>query len=133
MGHSSPDNFTDYFEWYPNEKFLFLQHLIDNVDRVNNDILRKIDQDYNVSQNKNMEILWRWFKISVLADYTDQIEAIHQFLGEIGRMKMIRPIYQALAATGQRDLAIQYFEEYRPFYHPIAAIMIAHDLDIQIY
>jgi hypothetical protein len=58
------------------------------------------------------------------ANYIDNIEDVHKFLGAIGRMKMIGPVYTALNIVNH-DLAVKYFQEYFNFYHPIARNKIA--------
>lgn len=42
----------------------------------------------------------------------------------IGRQKYILPVYTALARNGYRNLAYQWYNERKTFYHPIAAANI---------
>ena len=72
----------------------------------------------------------RWFRLQVLVDYLDNINEIDTFLGQVGRQKMIRPIYSALKIK-HLDVAIKIFAKYKNFYHPLAAKAIARDLDIK--
>ena len=53
------------------------------------------------------------------------------FLTEQGRMKYVRPLYKALHAwPEQREKAVETFVANRSNYHPIAAKMLAQDLQI---
>lgn len=54
---------------------------------------------------------------------------IISFLKEQGRMKYLRPLYQALAKSSE-DIALQTYSEACKSYHPIAAKMVASDLHI---
>ena len=54
------------------------------------------------------------------------------FIKSQGRMKYIRPIYRALFKdTYGKEMAIKTFNEVRNQYHPIAAKMVAKDLQLQ--
>lgn len=53
------------------------------------------------------------------------------FLREQGRMKFLRPLYKALFRSKMgKDVAIQTFKEACQSYHPIAAKMVAADLQV---
>ena len=54
-----------------------------------------------------------------------------QFLKEQGRMKFLRPLYKALFKSKMgKETAVQTFKEARSSYHPIAAKMVAADLQV---
>jgi len=92
-GTGSPTNFTDFNDFFPNEKFIFLQRLFEKINVMNYQIVKKIDQDFNLSNALNMEILWRWYRICIKVNYDDVEEIIKQFVGKIGRTKLVSPIY----------------------------------------
>ncbi|KAL4509919.1 hypothetical protein ABPG72_010112 [Tetrahymena utriculariae] len=123
-GTASPSNFEFFNQISLNAKTIFLQYLFDNLSLVNIAIIQRIDQDYQLSNSTNMELQWRWYRVTIRVGYNANIEQIHQFLGNIGRLKMISPVYQALVDSNQKALAQQYFNEYQNFYHPIAVIAI---------
>ena len=55
-----------------------------------------------------------------------------QFLREQGRMKFLRPLYRALFRSKMgKEVAVQTFKECRHTYHPIAAKMVAADLQVE--
>ncbi|EAR84706.2 peptidase M1 family aminopeptidase (macronuclear) [Tetrahymena thermophila SB210] len=123
-GTASPSNYDFFNQITLNAKTIFLQYLFDNLSSVNTAIIQRIDQDYQLSNSTNMELQWRWYRVTIKVGYNANIEQIHSFLGSIGRLKMISPVYQALVETNQKALAQQYFNEYQNFYHPIAVIAI---------
>jgi hypothetical protein len=49
-----------------------------------------------LTDSNNKEIQWRWFTLCLLSNYQIDLENIHQFLGQIGRQKMVLPVYAAL-------------------------------------
>ena len=51
------------------------------------------------------------------------------FLGTVGRMKFVRPLYEKLADC-DRKLAKETFEKYKMFYHPICRSMVMKDLNL---
>lgn len=123
-GSSSPDD-SGFFESLSLDgKCVFLQYLYDHLAELSEEILAKIDGEYSLTTSKNMEILWRWFRITIPVGYPTASSYIHTFVGSIGRLKMIQPIYSALVANGEQELALAYFNEFKSFYHPIAASAI---------
>lgn len=61
------------------------------------------------------------------------MQAAVAFLGAVGRMKYLRPLYRALVKSGQsgRDAALAAFEANKDKYHPIARKMAAADLGVE--
>jgi hypothetical protein len=46
---------------------------------------------------------------------------VEELLGQIGRMKYLKPLYRALAARPEtKPLALDLFARFRESYHPIA-------------
>ena len=55
-----------------------------------------------------------------------------QFLKEQGRMKFLRPLYRALFRSRMgKQAALDTFKEAGSSYHPIAAKMVAADLNVE--
>lgn len=62
--------------------------------------MKAIDECYNFTFSTNMEILVGWYQISILVKYKVNWPLIDQYLGEIGRMKLVVPIYQSFVDIG---------------------------------
>lgn len=45
----------------------------------------RIQKDLNLDDNKNDEVLYRWFELCMQADYGANLEDVHTFLGQVGR------------------------------------------------
>jgi hypothetical protein len=75
---------------------------------------------FHFTGTANAEIAQRWYPLTVRSGYTQARPAIAEFLGKIGRRKLIMPTYAALAATPDgKAFAQQVFDKARPGYHPI--------------
>lgn len=84
---------------------------------MNLEIMGKIDADYNVSNTSDPEVKQRWFPLGIKLGYniTDKAK---EFVQGMGRWKYVKPIYQALLDSDQKELAIQWYNEVADFYHP---------------
>ena len=87
--------------------------------------MSQLDAEFGLSQSANSEILARWLLMSVGNGYHAADPRIEEFLTSVGRLKYIKPIYEALVATpdGRRVAAVIYAKT-KSFYHPIARTAI---------
>jgi leukotriene-A4 hydrolase len=60
----------------------------------------------------NMEIKNVWYQIALNTKHRDVIPNVIDFLGKIGRMKYVRPIYKAFALV-DRNLAYETFTKFK--------------------
>jgi leukotriene-A4 hydrolase len=82
--------------------------------------LQELDQAFRLTGTRNVEIAQRWYPLAERSDYFEARPAIAAFLANIGRRKLIMPIYQALASTDDGlAFARDVFARARPGYHPI--------------
>ena len=80
-----------------------------------------LDATFQLSQSHNYEILVAWLVLAISSNYSPALPAVEKMLGEVGRMKYLRPIYAALSqSAATRQLALEYFSRFRSLYHPIA-------------
>jgi hypothetical protein len=82
--------------------------------------LKALDTAYTLTGTPNAEIAQRWYPLTIRSGYTPARPAIAVFLSQIGRRKLVMPIYRALAQTPDglrfgRDV----FAKARPGLHPI--------------
>ena len=85
------------------------------------DALRDLDQAYDLTNSSNAEIANRWLLIAIRNSYQVVDARLEQYLMTIGRRKLIRPLYEALAETPDgRERAIAIYRRARPGYHPIS-------------
>jgi hypothetical protein len=81
----------------------------------------ELDQRFRLSESHNAEVVSAWLLLALESGYHAVLPRAEAFLGDVGRMKYLRPLYAALAAdpaTRARTRVI--FERCREGYHPIA-------------
>ena len=99
---------------------IFLNRLQARIADIDYAVIPLIDQDYNCTWDKNPEIGQRWFPLAFAFNYQQAFAGAHDLITRQGRMKYLNPVYQALVDIGRRDLAWQWLQENKDFYHPIA-------------
>jgi leukotriene-A4 hydrolase len=87
--------------------------------------MSQLDHAFHFTKTGNDEILDQWLKMVVAADYQPAFPRLKQFLLQVGRMKMIRPLYKELMKTpAHSKFAVEVYAQARPGYHPIAQAAI---------
>ena len=87
--------------------------------------LRALDDRFALTASKNYDVLVAWLTLALKSGYHDVMPRVAEVVGEVGRMKYLRPLYTALAADpAMRPRAIELFERHRASYHPIARQMV---------
>ena len=94
-------------------------------------ILSLVDSDFSVTADPNPEVKQRWLPLGLSLQYNPAYDAAHEFVSSQGRLKYLTPVYQSLQQTGQHDLGVQWFDENRDFYHPIAVSSLEATLELQ--
>lgn len=80
-----------------------------------------------VNTKNNAEIKFAYYNLSLQNNRLDNLESIKEFLGTIGRMKYIKPLYQKLALIDKK-LAKRIFKKNKALYHPLAVRIIGKEL-----
>ncbi len=92
--------------------------------------LAALDQAGHFTGTPNAEIAQRWYPLTVRSGYTRARPAVRAFLTGIGRMKLILPTWEALAATPEGlAWAREVFADARTGYHPITVAAVQAKLD----
>lgn len=79
--------------------------------------------------SKNAELKTVYYQIAMKAKDESAYEGVAEMLGEVGRMKFVRPLFRNLNKV-DRDLALKTFANNRDFYHPICRQMVEKDLGL---
>ena len=91
----------------------------------------ELDRAYELTESGNAEIAHQWLLIAIRNSYRPADSRLERYLVEIGRRKLILPLYAALAETPaglSRARAI--YDRARPGYHPISSDSIDAVLDV---
>ena len=104
--------------WMPLEWQIYLESLPRPAPQ---SLCEMLDATFQLSESHNYEILVAWLVLAISSNYSPVLPAVEKMLGEVGRMKYLRPIYTALSGNAAtRQLAFEYFSRFRSVYHPIA-------------
>lgn len=127
---SSSDDDEFMAKFTPWQQMLFLDEL--GKTKCDPALLAQLNDAYHLEDSKNVEILMRWYKLTLTANYAPAYSGAARFACQHGRMKYCRPVYRMLYGNPDtKQMAIDTFLANRSFYHPVAASMIAKDLQLQ--
>jgi hypothetical protein len=87
--------------------------------------MARLDRAFHFTKTGNDEVLAQWLKMVIQSEYEQAFPRLKEFLLQVGRMKMIKPLYAELMKTpnGQK-FAAQVYGHARSGYHPIAQTAI---------
>ncbi|MFZ4621630.1 MAG: M1 family metallopeptidase [Bacteroidota bacterium] len=103
--------------WTTHHWLYFLRNIPDSI-RLEKVI--EMDYAFNFTRSGNSEILCEWFQRCIKADYETAFGPMRGYLMNVGRRKLVKPIYTALAKTEKgKAWAKQVYEKARPGYHSV--------------
>ncbi|KAF8458443.1 leukotriene A-4 hydrolase [Terfezia claveryi] len=134
---SSPDSdsrFTpspqDIAGWSSEQLVVFLEKLTDLPTPLTPPLTQLMDATYSLSVTDNAEVKSRFFTVGLKAQDRELYDQVAFWLGKVGRMKFVRPLYRLLAGVN-RTLAVRTFVKNRSFYHPICRDIVRKDLGLE--
>lgn len=97
-------------------------HFINNLPHdLNNEKMSQLDQAFALTTSTNKEIAHAWYLLALRSGYNEIFDVLDDYLIEIGRRKLIVPLYKKLAETPQgKAWAMTVYQTARPGYHPLA-------------
>jgi aminopeptidase N len=107
-------------QWTTQEWLRFLDAAPDVLSPL---LLQQLDRAFGLTGTANGEIARRWYQIVAASSYEAAYAEMAEFLTNVGRMKLVLPVYQALAGT-DRAFAAEVFAKARPGYHPITTAAV---------
>jgi leukotriene-A4 hydrolase len=113
--------------WSTLDWVVFLRALPDDVSPTR---LAALDRAHRLTVTRNAEIAMHWLPLVIRADVRETAPAVEAFLVEVGRRRMVMPVYAALAAGRDhwRALARRAFERASPRYHAVTRDSVARVL-----
>lgn len=80
-----------------------------------------LDNQFHFTKSGNSEIHHAWLMLAIKNSYAPANDALENFLTSIGRLKFLRPLYQALAETAEgKEKALKIYKVARSGYHPVS-------------
>jgi leukotriene-A4 hydrolase len=81
--------------------------------------LKELDQAFALSTTGNNEVAFRFYRAAINAGYRDIRAPLKAFLLNVGRQRMVLPLYAGLRKQADdRAWAEALYKEARPRYHP---------------
>ncbi|KAK7739128.1 Leucyl aminopeptidase yscIV [Cytospora paraplurivora] len=112
-----------------NQKLVFLGKLQGFEEPLSVEQAEKLGEVYDFLKSKNVELKSAYFAIALRSKVTSTYPLVAELLGQVGRMKFVRPLFRSLNKV-DRELALQTYEKNKDFYHPICRAMAAKDLGV---
>ena len=107
-------------EWSVHEWLYFLNTLPQTLA---GERMRELDIAFDLTNTQNAEIAHSWLMNAIRNDYRPAFDRLEEYLVDIGRRKLIQPLYRALMESGHEghaEFAKRVYAEARPGYHPMA-------------
>ncbi len=88
-------------------------------------VCQELEATFHLTAAKNAEVLVAWLTLAGESGFAPALKRTEALLGEVGRMKYLRPLYKALAGRAEtKATARAVFEKNKARYHPIAQHVI---------
>lgn len=90
--------------------------------------LKKEAYDYlknvvGLHNSYNVEVSFLWYVVALNNKFEDILEHVVNLLENAGRMKFVKPLYQALK-NFDSNKAVEVFAKLRNLYHPVAVRLL---------
>jgi len=104
--------------WTVHEWLYFINNLPLNIAPQR---MAELDATFDLTHSTNAEIAHAWYLLALRTGYQEIAPALEQYLINIGRRKLIIPLYKQLAETAPGlAFARAVYKQARPGYHPLA-------------
>ncbi|OJJ31767.1 hypothetical protein ASPWEDRAFT_117915 [Aspergillus wentii DTO 134E9] len=110
-----------------NQTVVFLEQILLFERPLTPELSRLMGEVYGFTRSENIEVANLYFQVGLKAGDESVQGPTASLLGKIGRMKFVRPLYRSLQKVDP-TLAVETFQKYKDFYHPICRAMVEKDL-----
>ena len=108
--------------WTVHEWRYFLNTLPDTL---SSEQLADLDSEFDLTASRNNVITHSWLLIAIRNSYAPAYPRLESYLTEIGRRKLVEPLYKELVKTPEgTEFARRVYIEARPGYHYVTATTI---------
>lgn len=112
-----------------NQKLVFLEKVQKFSPSLSAERVYLMGETYQLTASENAELQSAFYQIALKAKAEKYYQGAADLLGHVGRMKFVRPLFRSLNVV-DRPLALETFEKFRAFYHPICRGMVEKDLGL---
>ena len=123
--HDEPFDPTsvDVADFRANQLVVLLEYLDDHHAKLTANDVHQMSEVYGLDKSRNLEVITRYLALGLQCGDRTLIDRTVKVLGQTGRMKFVRPLFQGLAKV-DRELATKVFQQHKDFYHPICRQMV---------
>jgi len=90
--------------------------------------MAELDSRFALTGSANAEIAHAWYRLAIASEYRAAYPAMERYLVQVGRLKLIRPLYRDLLKTPfGAEFARRVYAVARPGYHPITQRAVDRD------
>ncbi|RSL90287.1 hypothetical protein CDV31_015710 [Fusarium ambrosium] len=115
--------------WSAGQLNVFLDALLDSPTPITLESSQFLGTIYGLRKSTNFEVLSRYLRAGLKAGDRGLFEDTEVFLGETGRMKFVRPLFECLQRL-DKEFASKVFHKYERFYHPTCIRLLEKVLGI---
>ncbi len=120
-------NSSQVSSWSPNELLIYLQQLPPTITLED---CRFLDDVFKLTDQGNYEILVEWLRKAAASNYSPAFGRIRDVLTHVGRMKYVRPLYEALGGHAEtRALGRDIFRGAEAGYHQLTRMVSEAELE----
>ncbi|MFM2377215.1 MAG: hypothetical protein RLZZ165_2312, partial [Bacteroidota bacterium] len=102
-------------DWTSHEWVRFLQGL---PPEISIEEMAALDRAFGFTASRNAEILFAWCEVVIQRQYEAAYPALEDFLVQVGRRKFVKPLFKAMARTGEgKAMARNIYAKAMPNYH----------------
>jgi leukotriene-A4 hydrolase len=118
---------SDIHSWTANQLVVFLERVLAFKKALPAQQAGRMGDIYALKQTRNVEVSARYYQVAMASGDRSIEGYVVKLLGQVGRMKFVRPLYRALIKLDY-EVAVDTFEKNKDFYHPICRGLVAKDL-----
>lgn len=124
-GTGQPGGYSAYHNWIAGLRVIMVQTVaVNRFDEVNAKIMQQMDIGLMISNEAEPDVLQWWLPLGIRKNYTHIMQKAEVICNAVGRVKYIKPIYQALVDSGQQKTALAWFNHNKGWYHPYTVDVI---------
>ncbi|KAL0481959.1 leukotriene-A4 hydrolase [Acrasis kona] len=111
-------------KWDPAQTMVFLDNLANGGKKLGHDVIKKLDEVYEFSKSKNVEISVRFLRLALENEYVDVLPVVEDFVSKHGRSVYLKPLYGELILLSDKKLVDKQkvkdiYQKNRSYYHSV--------------
>jgi aminopeptidase N len=108
--------------WSTHEWLHFLRSLPEKLTAAQ---MQDLDRTFHLTESGNSEIAFQWFRMAIRNRYEPALPAMERYLTNIGRRKLVLPLYRDLMATDWgKPVAARIYSKARSGYHAVTRMSV---------